>query len=73
MEYTAEDILGETPHVLVLENIQDPGNLGTIFRTAEAAGATGIVLSKDCVDLYNPKVIRSTIGSDFSDSVYLYG
>ena len=54
MEYTAEDILGETPHVLVLENIQDPGNLGTIFRTAEAAGATGIVLSKDCVDLYNP-------------------
>ena len=65
MEYTAEDILGETPHVLVLENIQDPGNLGTIFRTAEAAGATGIVLSKDCVDLYNPKVIRSTMGAIF--------
>ena len=60
-----EDILGETPHVLVLENIQDPGNLGTIFRTAEAAGATGIVLSKDCVDLYNPKVIRSTMGAIF--------
>ena len=55
----------ETPHVLVLENIQDPGNLGTIFRTAEAAGATGIVLSKDCVDLYNPKVIRSTMGAIF--------
>ena len=63
MEYTTEDILGENPHVLVLENIQDPGNLGTIFRTAEAAGATGIVLSKDCVDLYNPKVIRSTMGA----------
>ena len=53
MEYTAEDILGETPHVLVLENIQDPGNLGTIFRTAEA------------VDIYNPKVIRSTMGAIF--------
>ena len=65
MSDTAEDILGETPHVLVLENIQDPGNLGTIFRTAEAAGATGIVLSKDCVDLYNPKVIRSTMGAIF--------
>ena len=51
--------------MLVLENIQDPGNLGTIFRTAEAAGATGIVLSKDCVDLYNPKVIRSTMGAIF--------
>lgn len=63
MEYTMEDVLGENPHVLVLENIQDPGNLGTIFRTAEAAGATGIVLSKDCVDLYNPKVIRSTMGA----------
>ena len=39
--------------------------LGEIFRTAEAAGATGIVLSKDCVDLYNPKVIRSTMGAIF--------
>lgn len=53
------------PHVLVLDNLQDPGNLGTIFRTAEAAGATGLLLSRDCVDIYNPKVIRSTMGAVF--------
>lgn len=49
--------------LLVLENIQDPGNLGTMVRTAEAAGFTGIILSKDCVDMFNPKVIRSTMGA----------
>lgn len=53
----------EQPFFLVLENLQDPGNLGTIFRTAEGAGVDGIFLSRDCVDLYNPKVIRSTMGS----------
>ena len=52
-------------HILVLDNLQDPGNLGTIFRTAEAAGVTGIILSRDCVDIYNPKVIRSTMGAVF--------
>lgn len=51
------------PLVIVLENLQDPGNLGTILRTAEGAGATGVLLSADCVDIYNPKVIRSTMGS----------
>ena len=51
------------PFVMVLENLQDPGNLGTILRTAEGAGATGILLSAGCVDIYNPKVIRSTMGS----------
>lgn len=65
MEYRQQDILGENAMVLVLDNIQDPGNLGTIFRTAEAAGATGILMSSDCVDLYNPKVIRSTMGAVF--------
>ena len=48
-----------------MENIQDPGNLGTMLRTAEAAGVSGIVLSRDCADIYNPKVIRSTMGSVF--------
>lgn len=52
-------------HLMVLDNLQDPGNLGTIFRTAEAAGVTGILLSRDCVDIYNPKVIRSTMGAIF--------
>ena len=63
-EYRLEDITDvENPHLIVLDNLQDPGNLGTIFRTAEAAGVTGIVLSRDCVDIYNPKVIRSTMGA----------
>ena len=50
-------------HLLVLDNIQDPGNLGTIFRTAEAAGVTGVFLSRDCADIYNPKTVRSTMGA----------
>ncbi len=62
--YTLEQVVGgEKPLVLVLENIQDPGNLGTILRTGEGAGVTGIVMSADTVDIYNPKTIRSTMGS----------
>lgn len=61
--YKREDLLGKNPLIMVLENLQDPGNLGTIMRTAEGAGVTGILLSEGCVDLYNPKVIRSTMGS----------
>lgn len=53
----------EGQHILVLDNLQDPGNLGTIIRTAEGAGVTGIIMSSDCVDVYNPKTIRSTMGS----------
>lgn len=55
----------EKPLIMALENIQDPGNLGTIFRTAEGAGVTGILMSRDTVDIYNPKVVRSTMGSIF--------
>ncbi|MDY3927748.1 MAG: RNA methyltransferase [Clostridia bacterium] len=47
------------------DHIQDPGNLGTIIRTADAAGFGGVLLSKDCVDLYNPKTVRSSMGSFF--------
>lgn len=61
---TLEEVLGgETPLILVAENLQDPGNLGTILRAGEGAGVTGIVLSRDTVDIYNPKTIRSTMGS----------
>lgn len=55
----------QPPLVLLLENIQDPGNLGTILRMAEGAGVTGVVLSKDTVDIFNSKVIRSTMGAIF--------
>ena len=53
------------PLLLILDNVQDPGNLGTILRTAEGAGITGVVMSRDCVDIYNPKTIRATMGSVF--------
>ena len=49
--------------ILILDGIQDPGNLGTMIRTGEGAGIAGVILSKDTVDLYNPKTIRSTMGS----------
>lgn len=51
--------------LLLLDAIQDPGNLGTIVRTADAAGIDGIILGQGTVDLYNPKVVRSTMGSIF--------
>ncbi|MDY3917454.1 MAG: RNA methyltransferase [Candidatus Limivivens sp.] len=49
--------------LLLLENIQDPGNLGTMLRTGEGAGVTGVIMSRETVDIYNPKTIRSTMGS----------
>ena len=63
--YTMEELMGEKEHplFLVLEDLQDPGNMGTIFRTAEGAGVDGIFMSANCVDIYNPKTIRSTMGS----------
>ncbi|CUX31842.1 TrmH family RNA methyltransferase [Clostridium sp. C105KSO13] len=64
LNYRLEDMLGkQNPHILILDNLQDPGNLGTIFRTAEAAGVSGILMGRDCVDIYNPKTIRSTMGA----------
>lgn len=63
--YTLEDMLnkGKLPLFVVLENLQDPGNLGTIMRTGEGAGITGVIMSKETVDIYNPKTIRATMGS----------
>lgn len=63
-EYDLDDIIqGSTPLIMVLENIQDPGNLGTIVRTGEGAGITGVIMSNGTVDIYNPKTIRATMGS----------
>jgi len=64
MHYSPEQLIKkENAHLLVLDNLQDPGNVGTIFRTAEAAGVDGIFLSEDCVDIYNPKTVRGTMGA----------
>lgn len=62
--YEITDMIGEEyTRLLILEDIRDPGNLGTMIRTAEGAGITGVILSKNSVDVFNPKVIRSTMGS----------
>lgn len=55
---------------LLLEDVQDPGNLGTLVRTADAAGFDGIILSEKSADLYNPKTLRSMQGSHFHISVW---
>ena len=63
-DYDSSMILG-LRRLIVLENVQDPGNLGAIIRTADACGLDGVLLSRDSADPYNPKVIRSTMGSIF--------
>lgn len=64
--YQLEDILnGDNPLIIVLEETNDPGNLGTILRIGDAAGVTGILLSTGCVDIYNPKVLRAAAGAVF--------
>ncbi len=55
----------EKMNIIILDGIKDPGNLGTIIRTADAFNVDAILLSKGCVDLYNSKTIRSTMGSIF--------
>ena len=53
------------PRLLALDGVQDPGNVGTIIRTADAAGFSGILFSRECADLFSPKVLRATMGSVF--------
>ena len=59
------DMLTGNPLLILVENLQDPGNLGTILRMGEGAGVTGVIMSANTVDIYNPKTIRSTMGSVF--------
>lgn len=62
--YQEEELLQDAePLLLVLEDLQDPGNVGTILRTGEGAGVSGVFLTRTCVDITNPKVIRATMGS----------
>ena len=63
-KYALADLLAaKNPLLMILEDIQDPGNLGTILRTGEGAGIDGVIMSRDTADIYNPKTIRSTMGS----------
>ncbi len=65
-EYDIDSILSDNRHMwLLLDEVRDPGNLGTILRTAEGAGMSAVIMSKGTVDLFNPKTIRSTMGAIF--------
>ncbi|MDF2533785.1 MAG: methyltransferase, TrmH family, group 3 [Clostridia bacterium] len=57
-------------NIVILDEVRDPGNVGTIIRTADACGMNAVVLSKGCVDLYNSKTIRATMGSIFHIPVF---
>lgn len=64
--YTLEEILSQEKQLfLLLDDLRDPGNLGTILRTAEGAGISGVILSRESVDLFNPKTVRATMGAIF--------
>jgi TrmH family RNA methyltransferase len=70
--YTLGDMLrGDGTMLLVLDGVQDPGNLGTMMRTGEGAGVTGVVMSRTTVDLFNPKTIRATMGSLYRVPFYI--
>ena len=60
--HTLRDVLNTRKNCVVMcEALQDPGNIGTVIRTAHAASAAGVILTKGCCDLYNPKIVRSTM------------
>ncbi|MBJ6362376.1 TrmH family RNA methyltransferase [Paenibacillus sp. GCM10012307] len=63
--YSREALFNERALVVVLDGVSDPGNVGTIIRCADAAGADAVVLGNNCADVYNPKTVRSTMGSLF--------
>lgn len=62
----SDEIFNSANNYVLVDKVQDPGNLGTIIRTAHAAGYSGIILTKGTVDLYNEKTLRSTMGSIFN-------
>ncbi|MGX7109608.1 TrmH family RNA methyltransferase [Facklamia miroungae] len=67
-KFSNKELIGS--HYLLCDGIQDPGNLGTMIRTADAAGFDGVLLAEGCVDLYNDKVIRASQGSLWHLPIY---
>ena len=69
-ERRLEDIvLSEKPLVMVLESVEKPGNLGAVLRSADAAGADAVIICDPATDLYNPNLIRASVGSVFTRQV----
>ncbi|HEX4167594.1 MAG TPA: RNA methyltransferase [Bryobacteraceae bacterium] len=65
LAWTWSDLMSDQPLIVVLDGIQDPGNVGTIIRSAEAFGASGLVFAPGCARVSNGKVLRATAGSVF--------
>ncbi len=63
-------LLKENCFLFVCENLQDPGNAGTLIRTVDSVGGDGIIFTKGSVDIYNPKVVRSTVGSILNVNIF---
>lgn len=59
------DTINRNSRYIALDNIQDPSNLGTVLRTAEAFGVDGVIMSSDCCDFFSPKVVRGSMGAVF--------
>ena len=69
-EFVFDTVIRQGNSVVILDSLQDPGNVGTIIRTADAAGVSAVILTKGSVDLFSPKVIRSTMGSVFHIPIF---
>ncbi len=67
---TRDALMSAAHFALLLEDIQDPGNLGSILRTAAAAGCDAVYLSQGCADLWSPKVLRAAMGGHFALKIY---
>lgn len=65
-KYDIEKVLSNKGIFVIIDTLQDPGNIGTIIRTAESFGIKGIFISKNSVDIYSDKVVRSTMGAIFN-------
>ncbi|MBQ7901627.1 MAG: RNA methyltransferase [Clostridia bacterium] len=65
-----ELLCNDYKYIVYLDSVMDPGNMGTILRTCDAMGVDAVVASKGCVDIYNPKVVRSTMASIFNVPVF---
>ncbi|WP_424474792.1 TrmH family RNA methyltransferase [Oceanobacillus kimchii] len=70
VEMNKSNVQVDNELIILLDAIQDPGNMGTIIRTADAAGVDAVVLGEGCVDIFNDKVIRATQGSIFHIPIY---
>lgn len=70
VEKKSPEILIQEGFYILIDKVQDPGNMGTIIRSAHGSGAKGIILTKGTVDIYNDKVLRSTMGSMFHIPIF---